>query len=238
MYSSSQCDVFHWNNQSWYAAEGQCLLQIRLSHSNRTCVAVQLQNTGQLYLNAWILPTTVIRQPSPTDVNISLFMGAKKENYLIHFAHPQDANVFADILRKAHQDSSSQQQVRDEPEEPEPVDMVNVPQTLKPVMQCKAKLFIQNETNNWSTFGGVTLRISQQAPSMRMMIQIENEKTKLVSAIVKSGNVERINSKRISFLLADEAAKTSIVYMIHLREEQTGNKIYEYLRTKNAENGW
>lgn len=216
---------------------------------NRACVAVQLQNTGQLYLNAWILPTTVIRQPSPTDVSISVYMGLKKENYLVHFEHPQDANVFSDILRKVHADSAhleqqqyqqyqQQQPVAVEEDHEEPVDTVNVPQTLKPVMQCKAKLFIKNETSSWSTFGGVTMRISQQAPSMRMMIQIENDKTKLVSAIVKSGNVEKISSKRISFLLVDEVQKTSIVYMVHLKEDQTGNKIYEYLRTKNAENGW
>ena len=244
MYSNSQCDVFHWHNQSWYAAEGQCLLQVRVTHTNRACVAVQLQNTGQLYLNAWILPTTVIRTPSATDVSISVYMGVKKENYLIHFEHPSDASVCADILHKVHADSQYQLQqqpmMREQPEveEVEPVDIVNVPQTLKPVMQCKAKLFIKNETSNWSTFGGVTMRISQQSPSMRMLIQIENDKTKLVSAVVRSGNVEMISSKRISFLLVDEAQKTSIVYMIHLREDQTGNKIYEYLRTKNAENGW
>ncbi|GAA5816098.1 hypothetical protein MFLAVUS_009620 [Mucor flavus] len=245
LYSNSQCDVFHWNNQSWYAADGQCLLQVKVTHSNRACVAVQLQNTGQLYLNAWILPTTVIRSPSPTDVSISVYMGTKKENYLIHFAHPQDANVFANILRKAHAQSNQpppplpmmHEPEHEEPER-EPVDNVNVPQTLKPVMQCKAKLFIQNETSNWSTFGSVTMRISQQAPSMRMLIQIENDKSKLVSAVVRSGNVEMITAKRISFLLVDEVQKTSIVYMIHLREDQTGNKIYEYLRTKNAENGW
>ncbi|KAI8642061.1 hypothetical protein BD408DRAFT_417017 [Parasitella parasitica] len=242
LYSSSQCDVFHWNHQSWYAAEGQCLLQVRLTHNHRTCVAVQLQNTGQLYLNAWILPSTVIRQPSPTDVSISLYMGTRKENYLVHFAHPQDATVFFNILNKAHHESgtvgSPQHQMQKPKEEPEVVDNTNIPQSLKPVMQCKAKLFVQNETSNWSTFGNVTMRISQQSPSMRMMIQIENDKTKLVSAIVKSGNVEKISSKRLSFLLVDETAKTSIVYMIHLKEDQTGSKIYEYLRTKNAENGW
>lgn len=185
------------------------------------------------------MPTTVIRTPSPTDISISVYMGEKKENYLIHFEHPNDANVFANILQNAHAESS-QPQIQSEPEEHErePEDNINVPQTLKPVMQCKAKLFIKNETSNWSTFGGVTMRISQQAPSMRMLIQIENDKSKLVSAIVKSGNVEKISSKRISFLLVDEIQKTSIVYMIHLREDQTGNKIYEYLRTKNAENGW
>ncbi|CEI87487.1 hypothetical protein RMCBS344292_01899 [Rhizopus microsporus] len=242
LYSNNQCDVFHWNNQSWYAADGQCLLQVRLTHNNRTCMAVELQNTGQLYLNAWILPTTVIKQPSPTDISISVYMGTKKETYLVHFPQPQDATALVNILYKAHQESSqpllpSPEPMVDHDDEIEPVDNVNCPQTLKPVMQCKAKLFVQNETNNWSTLGSVTMRISQQSPSMRMMIQIENDKTKLVSAIVRSGNVEKISSKRISFLLSDEAQKTSIVYMIHLREEQTGNKIYEYLRIKNAENG-
>ncbi|ORE04936.1 hypothetical protein BCV72DRAFT_210266 [Rhizopus microsporus var. microsporus] len=243
LYSNNQCEVFHWNNQSWYAADGQCLLQVRLTHNNRTCMAVELQNTGQLYLNAWILPTTVIKQPSPTDISISVYMGTKKETYLVHFPQPQDATALVSILYKAHQESNqpllpSPEPMADHDDEIEPVDNVNCPQTLKPVMQCKAKLFVQNETNNWSTLGSVTMRISQQSPSMRMMIQIENDKTKLVSAIVRSGNVEKISSKRISFLLSDEAQKTSIVYMIHLREEQTGNKIYEYLRIKNAENGW
>lgn len=193
-------------------------------------------------MNAWISPTTVIRSPSATDVSISVYMGEKKENYLIHFAHPQEANVFANLLRNAQEQSNQivppPMPMMPEPEEVEPVDNINVPQTLKPVMQCKAKLFIQTETSKWSTFGSVTMRISQQAPSMRMLIQIENDKTKLVSAVVRSGNVEMITAKRISFLLVDEAQKTSIVYMIHLREEQTGKKIYEYLRTKNAENGW
>ncbi|KAI9486260.1 MAG: hypothetical protein EXX96DRAFT_548348 [Benjaminiella poitrasii] len=235
LYSSSQCEVFHWTNQSWYAADGPCLLQVRLTHTDRACVAVQLQNTGQLYLNAWIVTSTMIRQPSPTDVNISLYMGTKKENYLIHFGQPQDATVFANILRNVQQQEEEEERVEDEPAV---VETVNVPQTLKPVMQCKAKLFVQNETSNWSTFGSVTMRISQQSPSMRMLIQIENGKSKLVDAIVRSGNVERIGPKRISFLLVDETSKTSIVYMIHLREEQTGNKIYEYLRTRNAENGW
>lgn len=244
LFSNSQCDVFHWHNQTWYAAEGQCLLQVRVTHSNRSCVAVELQNTNELYLNAWIMPTTVIRTPSPTDVSVSVYMGAKKENYLIHFEHPNDASVFANILQNAHAEANRPQpimsQIDYEPEEHEhePMNNVNVPQTLKPVMQCKAKLFIKNETSNWSTFGSVTMRISQQDPSMRMLIQIENDKAKLVSAIVKSGNVEKISSKRISFLLIDDVQKTSIVYMVHLREDQTGNKIYEYLRTKNAENGW
>ncbi|KAI8992694.1 hypothetical protein BDB01DRAFT_446792 [Pilobolus umbonatus] len=247
LFSNNQCEVFHWHNHSWYAAEDQCLLQVKITTNNRACVSVQLHSSGELYLNAWILSTTVIRQPSPTDINFSLFMGEKKENYLIHFSYPNDASTLFNLLKKLQQDvvQIANQTIiarldddKHDHDEEEHVDLINVPQTLKPVMQCKAKLFVKNETSNWSTFGSVTMRISQQNPSLRMLIQIENDKTKLVSAIVKSGNVEMISPKRISFLLVDETAKTSIVYMVHLREDQTGNKIYEYLRTKNAENGW
>jgi hypothetical protein len=220
------------------------LLQINVAQSNRTCVAVQLQESGQLYLNAWILPNTVIRQASATDINISLYIGTKKENYLIHFNNASDASVFFDILTKVHQDAINSPPVLPEKQPELEADMddannvVNVPQTLKPLMQCKCKLFLQNETGNWSTFGGVSMRISEQTPSMRMHIEIENDKGKLVSATVKSGNVEKLNSKRITFLLVNEADRKSMVYMVHLREEQTGNKIFEYLRIKNSENGW
>ncbi|CAO3682258.1 unnamed protein product [Rhizopus stolonifer] len=235
LYSNNECAVFHWNNQSWYAADGRCLLQVR-SMNHRTCVSVELQNQGQLYLNAWIMPNTAIRQPSATDVSLSVYMGTKKENYLVHFPQPQDASRLVNILKKAHQESAVCPKEEEEEEEPE--DTVHCPQTLKTVVECKAKLFVQTETSKWTTFGGVTIVISQQAPSMRTVIQIENNKTKLVSAVVRSGNVEKISSKRISFLLSDEAQKTSIVYMIHLREEEIGNRIYEQIRHKNAEYGW
>ncbi|CAO3670627.1 unnamed protein product [Rhizopus stolonifer] len=234
LYSSDQCVVFHWANQSWYAADGPCLLQVRLTHNNRICMSVELQTTRQLYLNAWILPNTVIRQPSATDVSLSVYMGTKKENYLVHLPHPQEATRLVNLLQEAHREAIQPLDLDDV----EPVDNVQCPQTANPVMQCKAKLYVQTETSKWSTLGSVSIMIAQQTPSMRMMIQIENEKTKLVSAVVRSGNVEKISSKRISFLLSDEGQKTSMVYMIQLREDQTGDKIYEYLRVKNSECGW
>ncbi|KAI9256726.1 hypothetical protein BY458DRAFT_558360 [Sporodiniella umbellata] len=236
LYTSHSCKVFHWNNQSWYATDGQCFLQVRLTQSNRTCVTVELQNKGQLYLNAWILSSTVVRQPSPTDVSLSVFMGERKENYLIHLNHPEEASSLFSILKNTQAIGSCLH--TDLEDDIEPVNTTNCLQTLSPVIECKAKLYVQTETSKWTTFGSVSIVICQQKPSMRTFIQIQNEKTKLVSAVVKSGNVEKISAKRISFLLTDEIQKTSIVYMIHLREEETGNKVYEQIRLKNAEYGW
>ncbi|KAF7729464.1 hypothetical protein EC973_004444 [Apophysomyces ossiformis] len=252
LYSTRECEAFHWKDQSWYAAEGRCQLQVRQTYSNRSCLAIQLQNTGQLYLNAWILPTTVIRQPSETDISISVYMGTKKENYLVHLNHPGEATKLAGILYRMHQEAVQLQQQQQQLEQqqrfpPSPAPLAtrddersveNVPQTLKPVLQCKGKLFSNNETSNWTPFGNVSIRISQQLPSKKMHIAIENEKSKLVAAIVRSSNVEKLGPKRITFLLKDEKERTSVVYMVQMREEQMVNKIYEYLRTINAENGW
>ncbi|KAG0173624.1 hypothetical protein DFQ28_011116 [Apophysomyces sp. BC1034] len=253
LHSTRECEAFHWKDQSWYAAEGRCLLQVRQMHSNRSCLTIQLQNTGQLYLNAWILPTTVIRQPSETDISISVFMGAKKENYLVHLHNLGEATRLASILHRIHQDAIHQQNLEQQQQQqqqqrlPQPSaslpreeerSVEDVPQTLAVVLQCKGKLFANNETSSWTPFGNVSMRISQQMPSKKMHIAIENEKAKLVAAIVRSSNVEKLGPKRITFLLTNEKERTSMVYMVQMREEQTINKIYEYLRTKNAENGW
>ncbi|OAD70159.1 hypothetical protein PHYBLDRAFT_102741, partial [Phycomyces blakesleeanus NRRL 1555(-)] len=103
------------------------------------------------------------------------------------------------------------------------------PQTLQPVMQFKCKLFLQNETSSWSPFGSVSMRISQQIPSKRMHIYIENEKNKLVSSVVRSGNVEKVGNKKVTFLLKNEQERTSMVYMIQLKDEKTAVKTYDYL---------
>ncbi|KAI8082903.1 uncharacterized protein BX664DRAFT_185671 [Halteromyces radiatus] len=253
LYSNNQCEVFHWKDQSWYAVDGQCTLQVRLTYGGRSCLAVQLQPSGQLYLNAWILPSMSLSQPSATDVSVSVTMMARQENYLVHFRHPADAsNLFAMLQRMHHESSQSstpspthhqkprmarQDTVAVELRDDTP-SVEDVPQTLKPVFQCKCKLFVQSETSKWNPMGSTAMRISQQLPSQKMHIYIEDDKNKLISSIVRSGNVERLTNKRITFLLTNEQDKSSVVYLIQVKDEQTGNKLYDYLKTQNAAQGW
>ncbi|KAI7872936.1 hypothetical protein BDF14DRAFT_1750511 [Spinellus fusiger] len=260
LYHNEHSEVFRWKDETWYAVEGQCELEVRQTMNNRSCVAIRLQDTGELYLNAWILPTTVIHSISATDVSLTVFMGSNPENYLIHFEDPADATALSEVLQKTHYESvAMDEQNRNSFEPSSTLDRSDslasitapngeehqadpVPQTLEAAMQCKCKLFVQNEHSNWSSFGAVNMKISQQMPSKKMFIEIESEKgsktTKLVSASVHSRNVERINTKRISFLLINEKESISIVYMVKVKEDQIGNSIYEYIKTKNAENGW
>jgi hypothetical protein len=304
-------------------------------------VAIRVQTTGELYLNAWVLPQTQIRLASPTDVSLGLIMGSQPETYLVHFEQSTDATELNQVLQKMHhaavlasrQPNDGQRTLRGEP----PTEMMDgfgdddgddnddngdhdamastastvsatmngnrrsssfmqsgqestaIPQTLQPAMKCKCKLFVQNEHSNWSSFGSVQLVVSLQVPSRRMHIQIDNDKKRgfskiiptgstspsgspspsstslpsslspngdngtdtnatagtttsantLVSATVYSNNVERLGSKRISFLLVNEQERTSsMVYMVQLREEESGNTLFDYLKVKNSQNGW
>ncbi|KAI8335332.1 hypothetical protein BC941DRAFT_430037 [Chlamydoabsidia padenii] len=264
LYSNNRCEVFHWKGNSWYAVDGQCTLQVRLTYGGRSCLAVQLQTSGQVYLNAWIVPSMVISQPSPTDISISVNMASQQENYLIHFGHPADASNLLAMLHRMHHESSNQpqpfsssstppsssssstqqQQQRHRPEtkavelRDETPSVEDVPQTLKHVFQCKCKLFVQNETSKWNPIKSTAMRISQQLPSQKIHVYIEDDKNTLISSIVRSGNVERLTNKRITFLLSNDNEKSSMVYLIQLKDEQTGNKVFDYLKTQNAAQGW
>ncbi|SAM03298.1 hypothetical protein [Absidia glauca] len=330
LFSSQRCEVFRWNDPSWYAVDGQCSLEVRQTFTNRSCVAIRVQTTGELYLNAWVLPQTQVRLASPTDVSLSLIMGQQQETYLVHFGQPSEATEFDRVLQEMRQVAihERQQQLDDGqrsvrgnspvPQQPfadadtnsamattESPQGINsrrsltrtsslmqsgqeptlIPQTLKPAMQCKCKLFVQKDNSNWSSFGSVQLMVSEQVPSRRMHIQIDLDDKKrglskiitkqthrlsslppspspssaslpvddstpealatptsantLISATVYSNNVERLASKRISFLLVDQQNRTSsMVYMVQLRDDESGNVLYDYLKIKNAQNGW
>ncbi|KAI8062749.1 hypothetical protein BC940DRAFT_308272 [Gongronella butleri] len=278
-FHNDQCEVFRWKDDSWYAVEGHCVLEIRQTYTNRSCIAIRLSSTGDLYLNAWILPHTMVNLASQTDVSIGVSMGQKRENYLIHFQAAGIAQQLEQVLQKEHQaavvasrqlnghqaqigeppttpkdnrnsrnmvtttspqpthaDQQSmhpqqqhpQQQHAQNPQQQQmqqaqnphqqqmqqmyPGQPINpqqqqananaalmtrssslmhagvepkpIPQTLQKIMQCKCKLFMQNEHSNWSNLGTVLLIVSLQIPSQRMHIQIESDKKRGFSKII------------------------------------------------------
>lgn len=244
LYSNGYCQVFRWKGQSWYGVDGQCLVQVRQVTTHRACLSIQMQHSGQLYLNAWVLPSTSINHASPTDISVTVHMAMGRETYLIHLQAPHDANALYQSLLQTHQlalaaDFLSKQDDDDDKEPPQQEDAAAaVPQTERLVMQCKTKLFVQNEHAKWGSLGsGLVLRLSQQQPSKKMYIDIEDgKKKKLVSAMVQSRNVGQIGPKRITLLFITE--KQAVVYMVQVKEEQTAAKLYQYLKTKNSDNGW
>lgn len=261
LYSNQQAQVFHWKDESWYAVQEECSVEVRQTFSNRSCVAIHMKETGQLYLNAWVLPDTFICRTTETDLSLSLHITSSQsqlENYLIHCESKLEADRLTSVLEQMHQESikmnmviSATSTLRGAP----PLLMrttslaanntltpEELQKTFKLAMQCKCKLFVQSASSKWNSFGSVYMKVSQQYTTKKMHIAMESHKggkvTQLVSAMVQSRNVERLSPKRISFLMVDELEKNSVVYMIQVREETTGDKIFEYIKTKNSENGW
>ncbi|RCI07189.1 hypothetical protein CU098_002937, partial [Rhizopus stolonifer] len=260
LYSNDQCQVFHWKDESWYAVDEECLLEVCQTFSNRSCITIHMKNSRQLYLNAWVLPDTFIIRTTETDLSLSLHIAngnqtSDLENYLFHCPSKAEADRLTALLEQMHRESvkvnnimmnSANDTLHDAPpvmlEKTQSVTEEEIAKSFKLVMQCKCKLYVQNASSKWGSFGSVYMKVSQNYNTKRMHVAMESHKggktTQLVSAMIQSRNVERLGPKRITFLLVDEIEKTSVVYMIQVREENTGDKIIEYTKTKNAENGW
>ncbi|KAI9493603.1 hypothetical protein BDB00DRAFT_872274 [Zychaea mexicana] len=282
LYSHGRCEVFHWKDQRWYSAQESCSIHVRTTNANRSALSIQLLQSRQLYLNAWIVPTTVVEQQGESDVSVSLSMGDKKENYLIHFDRRADAVELTSVLQRVHfeatqllggpaaaaAENGNGSMIRANSERsvatlkttpslhsspsmlhsvslfdtPMPTDarsyLEEMPQTLSALLQCRGKLYSQVDPTIWNSMGSVTLRLAQQMPSKKMHVCIENGKHRLVSATVMSSNVKQVNPKRVSFLLTNEQSRSSMVYMVQFKDEKTTNKVLEYIKTKNEENGW
>ncbi|KAG1089881.1 hypothetical protein G6F42_019856 [Rhizopus arrhizus] len=105
LYSNQQSQVFHWKDESWYAVQEDCSVEVRQTYSNRSCVAIHMKKTGQLYLNAWVLPDTFICRTTETDLSLSLHITSSQselENYLIHCESKLEADHEYGHLRYQH----------------------------------------------------------------------------------------------------------------------------------------
>jgi len=247
IHRSPPCEVFRWKDNAWAAVENHCIVEIRQTAVNRPCLAVLIQESNQMYLNAWINRNMTNRQEASTDVSIGIDMGnGRKENYLVHYNDPRDAHALAGALhrtlaeaanaaRREEEEQYSSQITRSSSLVAAPTrNPEDGPQTTKPIMQCRCKMFLQNEHASWTNLGNVGLRLSMQIPSQRIHVYIESEKDnkRLVNTFIQSNFVERVsgNNKRITFRLMNETTRATAVYMIQVKDDKIGVKIYDYLK--------
>lgn len=184
-----------------------------------------------MYLNVWISSDDLsIQRASDTDINLTLLQTIE-ENYLIHCVTKEDADRLENMLKEVNGKE-------EEEEENKKIELTqdDLLKSLNLVLESKCKLYLQSSSAKWHSFGSAHLKVSQHSKTKKMHLTVESHKKVLVSAMVSSRNVERLGPKSISFLFTNE--KTSLVYMVKLREESMGDKIIEYVKEKNAENGW
>ena len=96
----------------------------------------------------------------------------------------------------------------------------------------KCKVFLQQQHAQWKALGSSSLTLYEQRPTMvkQLVVQADNkEKSTLISTIVLTDGVERVGKKGVAIELSDNGARTGIVYMIQLRNENSARGLYDSL---------
>ena len=98
--------------------------------------------------------------------------------------------------------------------------------------QMKCKVFLKQAHAQWKSLGSSKLKLYREQPTNVKQLVVEAEdknRSVLISTIVLTDGVERVGKTGIAVELSDNGARTGIVYMIQLRNEQAAVGLYEGL---------
>jgi len=125
---------------------------------------------------------------------------------------------------------------RDEPSPPtSPTNDIPVPagpvtSTISAQMKCK--VFLKQAHAQWKSLGSAKLKLYCEQPTNVKQLVVEAEdkhRSVLISTIVLTDGVERVGKTGVAVELSDKGARTGIIYMIQLRNEQAAVGLYESL---------
>lgn len=106
------------------------------------------------------------------------------------------------------------------------------PVTSSVSAQMKCKVFLKQGHAQWKALGSAKLKLYLQQPTNVKQLVVEADdknKSVLISTIVLSDGVERVAKTGVAVELSDNGARTGIVYMIQLRNEQSAVGLFESL---------
>ena len=98
--------------------------------------------------------------------------------------------------------------------------------------QMKCKVFLKQGHAQWKSLGSAKLKLYLEQPTNVKQLVVEAEdknKSVLISTIVLTDGVERVAKTGVAVELSDNGARTGIIYMIQLRNEQAAVGLYESL---------
>jgi hypothetical protein len=112
-----------------------------------------------------------------------------------------------------------------------------VPTKTEPVTstisaQMKCKVFLKQGHAQWKSLGSAKLKLYLEQPTNVKQLVVEAEdknRSVLISTIVLTDGVERVGKTGVAVELSNNGARTGIIYMIQLRNEQAAVGLYESL---------
>jgi hypothetical protein len=125
----------------------------------------------------------------------------------------------------------------DEPSPPTSPTAADMPTKTGPVTstisaQMKCKVFLKQGHAQWKSLGSAKLKLYLEQPTNVKQLVVEAEdknKSVLISTIVLTDGVERVGKTGVAVQLSNNGARTGIIYMIQLRNEQAAVGLYESL---------
>lgn len=102
------------------------------------------------------------------------------------------------------------------------------------ITEMKCRVFHQQQHAQWKSLGSARLTLYHQQPTNVKQLVVEagskDKKNILISTIVLTDGVERVGKTGVAIELSDaKGARTGIIYMIQLRNEQAAQELFDKL---------
>lgn len=98
--------------------------------------------------------------------------------------------------------------------------------------QMKCKVFLKQQHAQWKSLGSAKLKLYRQDPTniKQLVVEADNkDKSILISTIVLTDGVERVGKTGVAVELSSNGARTGVVYMIQLRNEESTSGLFNSL---------
>nr|CAG8543859.1 13133_t:CDS:10 [Entrophospora candida] len=250
--------VESWHDNDWkpLTKKDNCIVEVRLTTSNKGCWAIILPKSSKMVLNAWIHANTRIHQENPTCINISCETAQKNEFYRIKFSSTTDAILFHSSLMKVKQYDKELSPVMNQTNQgfmsrssslqgiatrttsvvvDRQQKVRESEQQVSQVMESKCRLFLQNDHGVWTNLGWGQMKISLEMPSYRKRIVVnsDKQKTKLIDSIIWEGGVERVGKAGVAITInSTNNATNRAIYMLQMKDEKTAIKTCDIMKDK------
>lgn len=95
--------------------------------------------------------------------------------------------------------------------------------------QMRCKVFLKQSYAQWKSIGNARLRLYHLQPSGSNQLVVENDRKLIISTIVIADAVERVGKTGLAVELSDNGSLTGVVYMLHMRSEESASGLFEQL---------
>lgn len=105
------------------------------------------------------------------------------------------------------------------------------PKSSTVAAQMRCRLYLKQNFGQWKALGNARLKLYHILPEDIKQLVVENDKkpTPLISSIILPDGVERVGKVGVAVELSDNGSRTGIIYMLHLRSEESAFALFGQL---------